>query len=107
MGYSARLYLPFLEEVDQLEPLVAYLPMMATNVFMIIVMFYFSRLYHQYRIFSRFDQARNIFGAVTIGAMMANGMQELFFKNTVFEVDYLRGMFFYVWMFSFLHGDTG
>ena len=102
MGYGARLYLPFLEEVDGLGPIVDYLPMMVTNIFIIIAMFYFSRLYHQYRIFSRFDQARNIFGAVTIGAMVANGTQELFFKNTVFEVDYLRGMFFYVWGFSVL-----
>ena len=102
MGYGARLYLPFLEQVDRLAPIVDYLPMLITNVFIIIAMFYFSRLYHQHRIFSRFDQARNIFGAVTIGAMVANGTQELFFKNTVFEVDYLRGMFFYVWGFSVL-----
>lgn len=101
MGYWARLYLPFLEGTDNLEPLVDYMPMMVLNVFTIIVMFYFARLYHQHRIFSRFDQARNILGAVTIGAMMANGTQELFFTNTIFEVDYLRGMFMYVWAFSF------
>ena len=102
MGYGARLYLPFLEAAEGLQPLVEYIPVMVLNIFTIITMFYFSRLYHQHRIFSRFDQARNILGAVTVGAMMANGTQELFFKNTVFEVEYFRGMFIYVWAFSFI-----
>lgn len=100
MGYAARIYLPFLARPDSLPPLVDYLPTLFLHVTTNLSIFYFSRMYHQRRVFSRFDQARDILGAVTIGSMMASALQELVFKNTLLEVDYPRGMFFYAWGFS-------
>ena len=63
-------------------------------------MFYSERLYHQRRTFSRFDVARTIIGVVTLGTVMVSGIQDLFLRNTPFEVDYPRTMFLYVWMYS-------
>ncbi|GAB4520106.1 MAG: undecaprenyl-phosphate glucose phosphotransferase [Anaerolineae bacterium] len=100
LGYWARLYLPLLDLSTDIPPLVDYGPTIVLQLIITIGLFYFSRLYHQRRVFSRIDYARNIISAVTIGAVLTNGIQELLFRNTPLEVDYLRGMFFYVWVFS-------
>jgi len=99
LGYVARYYLPFFG-LTEAQPFITFLPTMILQVGTVLVVFYFSRLYHQRRTVSRFDYARDILGAVTIGLVLANGMEELLFKNTVLDVDYLRGMFFYSWGLS-------
>ncbi|MFN8448641.1 MAG: undecaprenyl-phosphate glucose phosphotransferase [Anaerolineae bacterium] len=81
-------------------PFVQYLMTMILHVVIIVTIFYLSQMYHQRRALSRIDHGRNIIGAITVGALMVNGIQELIFKGTVFEVDYPRSMFFYVWGFS-------
>ncbi len=100
LGYASRMILPFFPIPDEVPEFVKYLPTMLLHVGAIIVLFYVSRLYHERRTVSRFDHARDILGAVTIGSVLASGMQELIFKTTYFEVEYPRGMFFYVWIFS-------
>ena len=79
-----------------------YLPILALNLGVILLMFYSERLYHQRRTFSRFDMARTIVGVVTLGTVLVSGLQDLFLKNTLFEVDYPRSMFLYVWLYSVL-----
>ncbi|MEQ8672284.1 MAG: undecaprenyl-phosphate glucose phosphotransferase [Aggregatilineales bacterium] len=100
MGYAGRIYIPLLARPDSLPPLINYMPTLFLHVATNLSIFYFYRMYHQRRVFSRFDQARDILGAVTIGSMMASALQELVFKGTLLEVDYPRGMFFYAWGFS-------
>ena len=107
LGYLARINLPFIPIVPDPVSLRDYLPTMILQVAIVLMVFYFSRLYHQRRVSSRIDHARNIIGAVTIGAVLTNGMQELIFKNTALDVDYLRGLFFYSWFFSVLLVVTG
>lgn len=99
LGYVARFYVPFFGATPT-QPFVDYVPMMLLQAVTLLIVFYFSRLYHQRRALSRFDNARDIFGAVTVSLVLASGMQELLFKNTPFDVDYLRGMFLYSWFFS-------
>ncbi len=99
-GYAARINLPFISVVPDPVSLQGYLPTMILQVVIVLTVFYFSRLYHQRRVTSRIDNARNIIGAVTIGAVLTNGLQELLFKNTPLDVEYLRGLFFYSWFFS-------
>jgi exopolysaccharide biosynthesis polyprenyl glycosylphosphotransferase len=100
LAYFARLVIPLFSIPPTAPDLALYLPTAALHVFIIVVIFYFSRLYHQPRAASRFDTARRIVGVVTVGSLMAWSLQELLFKSTLFEVDYPRGMFFYVWIFS-------
>lgn len=100
IGYEARVFLPFFAQPEGQPQLVEYIPTIVLHVTTIIVMFYFGRLYHLQRAFSRFDQLRNLVGVVSLGALLANGMQELLFTNTPFEVLYPKSLFFYVWFFS-------
>ncbi len=102
LGYVARLYLPFFAIPANPPQLTEYIPTMILQIGVILTGFYFSLLYHQRRIISRIDYARAILATVTIGAVLANGLQELLFKNSPLEVDYPRGMFFYSWFFSVL-----
>jgi exopolysaccharide biosynthesis polyprenyl glycosylphosphotransferase len=100
LGFLARL-VPLLDNPDvRLVSFYDYVPTMVLHVIAVIAMFYVSHLYHQRRSASRFDTARNILGAVTIGAVLASGAQSIIFNNTQFNVDYPRTMFFYVWLFS-------
>lgn len=100
LGYAARVYSPLLPYTTDPLPLADHMLMMILQVSTIIVVFYFSRLYHQRRVISRIDYGRNILGAVTIGAVLANSVQELLFRNTPLYIDYPRGMFFFSWMLS-------
>lgn len=102
---SAAFMLGYAVRAVQIRPLTQppfplYLMTMILHVVIIISIFYLSQMYHQRRAISRIDHGRNIIGAITIGALMVNGIQELIFKGTLFEVDYPRSMFFYVWGFS-------
>jgi exopolysaccharide biosynthesis polyprenyl glycosylphosphotransferase len=99
-AYLARGVLPFFSVPDVQPPFQVYLPTMLLHIGTIIVLFYASRLYHQRRVFSRFDQARSIVAVVTFGALLANGVQELAFRNTILEVSFPRSTFFYTWLFS-------
>lgn len=107
LGYVARATLPLFALPDKLPPLLQYAPTLALHVGVTVTMFYFSRLYHLPRAVSRIDQARRVLGIVTVGSLIASGMQELVFKTTIFEVDYPRGMFFYVWILSAVLVITG
>jgi len=100
LGYIAREQLPFFPQPESQPSFVQYIPTAIVQVVTIVVFFYFNRLYHQQRVFSRFDQARNMVAIVTVGALLTNGIQEFFFRNTVLDVNYPRSMFFYVWIFS-------
>jgi exopolysaccharide biosynthesis polyprenyl glycosylphosphotransferase len=102
LGYVARMTLPLFDIPDAVPPFEDYLPTLTLHLAMTILLMYASRLYHQRRTFSRIDVFRTIAGAITVASMLVYGMQDFIFKNTVLEVDYPRGMFFYVWIFSVL-----
>jgi exopolysaccharide biosynthesis polyprenyl glycosylphosphotransferase len=100
IGYMARMYVPIFAIPEGQPPLSEYIPTVILQVITVVFVFYFSRLYHQRRAVSRIDYSRNILGAVTIGTVLASGLQELLFKNSSLEIDYPRGMFFYAWVAS-------
>lgn len=101
LGYQARLVLPLFTIPANPPDLSLYLPTMIMQVSVILVLFYFGRMYHLPRAVSRIDTARNVLILVSIGALLVNGLQEIVFKNTLFNaVDYPRSMFFYVVLFS-------
>lgn len=106
-AYVARQYLPFFARPAGQPPIIEYIPTITLHVATIILMFYFSRLYHLRRAFSRFDQMRSVVGVVTFGALLTNGMHELLLTNTAIYVDYPGSLFFYVWFFSVLLSGVG
>ncbi|PJF24628.1 MAG: hypothetical protein CUN53_16875, partial [Phototrophicales bacterium] len=101
LGYWARMNLPLFSIPNTQPALAGYVPTLILHVVTVVFIFYMSRLYHLPRVVSRIDQARNVLGLVTIGALIVNGLQEIIFKNTSFDpIDYPRSLFFYVLMFS-------
>jgi exopolysaccharide biosynthesis polyprenyl glycosylphosphotransferase len=107
LGYVGRTSFLLFGPPDKMDPFIEYLPTMGLHVVTIVTMFYLSRLYHLPRAASRIDLARKVIGVVTVGSLVASAIQELIFKTTIFEVEYSRGMFFYVWVFSALLVITG
>lgn len=107
VGYIARDRLPFFPQPLGQPSLIDYAPTIILHISTIILMFYFSRLYHQRRTFSRFDLARNVVGVVTLGALLASATQDFFLQNTALDVDYPRSLFFYVWIFSVIFAGLG
>jgi len=84
-----------------------YLPTLALHALTVVIIFYIVRLYHLPRAINRLDQAQKIVSAVTVGTVLAFGMQALIFKGTPLEVDYPRSLFVYVWVFSALLVGVG
>jgi exopolysaccharide biosynthesis polyprenyl glycosylphosphotransferase len=107
VGYASRPVLPLFSTPDRVPEFVRYLPTMLLHILIVIALFYASRLYHERRTVNRFDHIRNILGAVTVGSILASGMQELLFKTTDFQVDYPRTMLFYVWLYSAIFTVVG
>lgn len=100
LGYEARETLPFFARPLDQPPIANYIPTIALQVLTIILIFYFSQLYHLKRASSRIDQFRNVLGVVTLGTLLASGLQEFTLQNTSFEAIYPRSLLFYVWFFS-------
>jgi len=107
LGYEARESLPFFARPQDQPPIANFVPTIVLHVTTIILMFYFSRLYHLKRASSRIDQFRNVLGVVTLGTLLASGIQEFVLQNTAFEAIYPRSLLFYVWFFSMLHIGLG
>lgn len=91
--------------------LTQFLPTLILHVGTTLLVLYATQLYHLPRAVSRIDQIRKILGAVTFGAVLAYGLQGLFLapalRGTLFQVDYPRTLFFYVWLFSTLFVEIG
>lgn len=102
-GYLARMTLPLFRIPVSPPDFMQYALTMVLHITIIMVLFYTSRLYHQRRAVSRIDQARNIIGTVTVGALLVNGIQDLLFRSLIYDlVEYPRSMLFYVWVFSMI-----
>lgn len=107
VGYYARLRLPLFPVPDGQPPLRNYIPTLLLHVVVIVLMFYFNRLYHQRRSSGAFDQLRQVASTVTFGAVMVYGMQELIFRNSIVYELYPRSMFVYAWFGSVLFVIVG
>ena len=100
IGYEGREVLPFFPRPEEQPALAKYLPTIVVHTTTIVVMFYFSQLYHLKRAFSRIEQLRNVIGVVTLGTLLASATQEFLLQNTPLESVYPRSLLFYVWFFS-------
>jgi len=74
-----------------------YAGMMAIQVAIIPVVFFFSKLYHVKRASSRVDEFYSIFGAVSVGTLMAVAVTAFVYKG---ELDYPRLMVIYAWVLT-------
>ena len=73
--------------------------MLLIHVISTIFVFFFYRLYHRQRSLSYLDQFYSIFGAASVGTIIAIAVTTFIFKN---KIDYPRLMMVYVWILTIL-----
>lgn len=76
-----------------------YLPMLVLQEICIIGMFFFYKLYLRKRSTSHLDEIATIFGAISVGTVIATAGISFVFKN---DFDYPRLMIVYAWALTFL-----
>ncbi len=105
LAYQLRRYVP--PDPEYLQSFASYLPLLIVQIFSIITVFFFYRLYHLGRAISRVDQFYFIFGGVSIGTLMAIATASFVFKDSLFELDYPRAMVIYAWVLSIILVNVG
>jgi exopolysaccharide biosynthesis polyprenyl glycosylphosphotransferase len=100
LGYQLRLR----SDYENILPFSAYWSMAVVHVVAILLVFFFYRLYHRQRSLSYIDQFYAIFGAASVGTIIAIALISFFFKN---QLDYPRLMMVYVWVLTILFTSLG
>ncbi|MEK9165087.1 MAG: sugar transferase, partial [Chloroflexota bacterium] len=96
VAYALRANIPFPAEPVSLAPLQSYTGLIILQCVCVMATMFFYRTYHIVR--SRVDQFYAIFGAISIGSLLAVSLSTIFFKNTALEVDYPRTTLVYAWV---------
>lgn len=99
-GYKLRLQ----SEYENIQPFSTYGGMLLVHAAATLIVFFFYRLYHRQRSLSAIDQFYSIFGAASVGTIVAIAFISLFFKN---QLDYPRLMMVYTWMLTILFTSLG
>ncbi|MBN1967203.1 MAG: sugar transferase, partial [Anaerolineae bacterium] len=102
LGYIARARLPLPALPTNPPAFSSYVPMMLVHVFSILLVFFFTRMYHQRRAVSRVDEGYAVAQNVSIGTFLAIAFETLAFKNSGLELDYPRGVIIYAWLLGIL-----
>ncbi len=100
IGYQLRLR----SDYQNILPFNEYMGMMLVHIVATLVVFFFYRLYHRQRSLSYLDQFYAIFGAASVGTIIAIAFISFFFKN---QLDYPRLMMVYVWILTLLFTAMG
>jgi exopolysaccharide biosynthesis polyprenyl glycosylphosphotransferase len=100
IGYQLRLR----SEYENILPFSSYWGMGLVHVISVLVVFFFYRLYHRERSLSYVDQFYSIFGAASVGTIIAIAFISFFFKN---QLDYPRLMMVYVWILTIVFTSVG
>lgn len=99
-GYHLRLQ----SEYENILPFTAYWGIMVTHALVMVMVFFFYRLYHRARFLSALDQFYTIFGAASVGSLIAIAISTIFFKN---QLDYPRLMMIYTWLLTIIFTTVG
>ena len=100
VGYQLRLR----SEYENLQPFSAYWGMLLVHVLFNLIVFFFYRLYHRQRSLSYIEQFYSIFGAASVGTIIAIAFISFAFKN---QLDYPRLMMVYTWILTILFASLG
>jgi len=94
-GYSLRLQ----SDYENIAPFSNYWGMLLIHAASIVIVFFFYRLYQRQRVTSHIDQFYSVFGAASVGTIVAIALVSLVYKN---ELDYPRLMMVYIWTLTIL-----
>ena len=104
LAFFASYQLRLLSEYENIQPFSSYQGMLLIHTLTIIIVFFFYRLYHRQRSLSFVDQFYAIFGAASVGTIIAIAFISFFFKN---QLDYPRLMMVYSWLLTILFTSLG
>jgi exopolysaccharide biosynthesis polyprenyl glycosylphosphotransferase len=99
LAFALAYWLRLQSEYEQIAPFSDYWGMMLIHVTIVILVLFFYRLYHRQRATSHIDEFYAIFGAASVGTIVAIAFISLIFKN---ELDYPRLMMVYAWVLTIL-----
>ncbi len=94
-GYALRLQ----SEYEDIAPFSDYIGMMIIHAAIVVLVFSFYRLYHRQRATSHIDEFYSIFGAASVGTIVAIALIWLVYKN---QLDYPRLMMVYSWILTII-----
>ncbi len=100
MGYQLRLR----TEYEGIQPFSSYWGMLLIHTLSTITVFFFYRLYHRQRSLSYLDQFYALFGAASVGTIIAIAFTTFIYKN---QLDYPRLMMVYSWILTILFTSLG
>ncbi len=107
LAYRLRQWIEWPTPPLNIGPFHNYAGMMVIQVLAMQTVFFFYRLYHRPRALSSIDEFYSIFGAVSVGTMLAIALSSLMFKNSALELDYSRGMILYAWLLTMVLAGAG
>jgi len=107
LAYRLRQWIKWPAPPMNIGPFRSYLGTMVVQVLAMVMVFFFYRLYHRPRALSSIDELYSLFGAVSVGTIVAIALSSLLFKNSVLELDYSRGMILYAWALTIVLAGAG
>lgn len=107
LAYRLRQWIKWPTPPLNIGPFQNYIGMMVVQIVAMITVFFFYRLYHRPRALSSIDEFYSLFGAVSVGTLVAIALSSFLFKNSVLELDYSRGMILYAWLLTIILAGTG
>jgi exopolysaccharide biosynthesis polyprenyl glycosylphosphotransferase len=107
LAYGLRQRIKWPTPPLNIGPFRNYVGMMIVQVLAMLVVFFFYRLYHRPRALSSIDEFYSLFGAVSVGTILAIALSSLTFKNSALELDYSRGMILYAWALTIVLAGVG
>lgn len=97
LGFAFGYILRLQSEYEDIAPFSDYLGMLVIHALIVVMVFAFYRLYHRQRATSHIDDFYAIFGAASVGTIVAVVLIWLFYKN---QLDYPRLMMVYTWILT-------
>jgi exopolysaccharide biosynthesis polyprenyl glycosylphosphotransferase len=102
LAHRLRLAISWPNKAINLGPFADYTGMMLVQVATLLVVFFFTRLYHTARAVSRVDEFYQTFGSASVGTMLSVAVSGFVFKNSVLDLDYSRAMVIYAWLLTIM-----
>jgi exopolysaccharide biosynthesis polyprenyl glycosylphosphotransferase len=78
-------------------PFHRYWSIMLVQIASMLIVFFFSRLYHLQRAPSRIDELYSIVAATSVGTVLSFGVTAFIFGNESVDINYPRGMVVFAW----------
>ncbi len=101
-GYRLRRLIPIPEIADPNMRFTALLPLLALQLFAIMVAFFIGRMYHRQRTRFGYDEVATIVSGVSIGTLISIAVASFTLKTTSGAYDYSRGTVIYAWLITIL-----